>query len=49
MDIEITNRDQRIPIQVTEDEKRQLQEAAHKSGLKVATFIRLKMLELVGE
>ena len=47
MENKITYRNQRIPIQVTEDEKRKLQAAALKTGLPVSTYIRVKMLEMV--
>lgn len=38
-------RDKRIPVQVTEDEKAELDRAANEMGVGVSTYVRLKALE----
>ena len=38
-------RDKRIPVQVTEDEKAELDRAASEMGVGVSTYVRLKALE----
>lgn len=43
------NKDKRIIVRVSENEREKIKDAADKLGLPISTFVRLKILELITE